>query len=189
MNWTDLKSKIYYKDGSLRDIYILGTDRADWGKWVGHVNQKYTIKWFNPKTQKTDEKVDFEVIEEYWNGNGNFFSTAHVFLGKTQVNAHFFQEDEIENDIAPTEFKTIEDHEKLMDYMAGLSLLLDKEVILTPENMREIVLVKVSKDGVFINEEIESGGFITVVGGWGRATLLLENFKVIFKNFKAKLGK
>ena len=152
---------------------------------VDHVNQKFTIRWFNPKTQMSDDKIDFEVVEEYWNGNGNFFSTAHVFIGRIQVNAHFFQEDEIENDIVPKEFKTIEDHEKLMYYMAGLSLLLDKEVILTPENMQEIVLAKVSKDGVFINEEIESGGF-TSVGGWGRAALWLENFKVIFKNFKAK---
>lgn len=32
MNWTDLKNKIYYWDGSWRDIYVLQTNRDDWKK-------------------------------------------------------------------------------------------------------------------------------------------------------------
>jgi len=34
MAWENIKQNIYYSDGSLRDIYILNSTRADWKKWV-----------------------------------------------------------------------------------------------------------------------------------------------------------
>jgi hypothetical protein len=43
MNWPDLKSKIYYSDGSLRDIHVLQTNLSDWQKWVDYVNENYRI--------------------------------------------------------------------------------------------------------------------------------------------------
>ena len=39
IDWRELKNKIYYLDGSLRDIYIHGTTRDDWQKWVDFVNE------------------------------------------------------------------------------------------------------------------------------------------------------
>jgi hypothetical protein len=155
MNWTELKNKIYYWDGSWRDIYVLGTLRPDWKKWVDYVNQNYTIDWFNGKTDKDERNIDFNVIEEFWNGDHDLCSTAKVFIDKIQINAHFFDDTEMENDIDPREFNSIEDHDKLIKYMTDISILLDKEVILTPENEHETVLIKVNKDNVDFSHDIE----------------------------------
>lgn len=144
LNWNQLKQEIYYWDGSWRDLYILKTDKTDWIKWIDYVNHNYTIKWYNGKTSTEENQIDFEVINEYWNGNIDLCSTAKIFIDEIQINCHFFCDFEIENDIDPREFNSIDDHIKLMKYMTDLSYILRKEIILTPENEPETILIKVN---------------------------------------------
>ena len=61
----------------------------------------------------------------------------------------------MENDIDPREFNSIEDHDKLIKYMIDISILLDKIVILTPENERETVLLKVNKNDVVFSNDFD----------------------------------
>ena len=49
----------------------------------------------------------------------------------------FFSIDEIENDFFPEEVKTIEQHNLIIEYLKSISKILNKEVILTPENYSE----------------------------------------------------
>ena len=155
MNWKELKEKIYYWDGSWRDIYVLHTNRSDWKIWVDYVNENYRIDWFNGKADKDENQIDFTVVEDFWKGNHDLCSTAKVFIDKIQINAHFFDNTEMENDIDPGEFNSIEDHDKLIKYMSDLSILLDKEVILTPENEHETILLKINKDVIEFSKEID----------------------------------
>src|SRR5690606_28018568 len=129
----------------------------DWRKWADYVNQNCHVDWFNCKTGKDEDKIDFDIIEEFWNGNHDLCSTAKVFIGKIQINAHFFDDTEMENDIDPREFNSIEDHDKLIKYMIDISILLDKIVILTPENERETVLLKVNKNDVVFSNDFDPG--------------------------------
>src|ERR1700761_2724248 len=104
MNWEELRINVYYLDGSLRDICVYHTTKDDWAKWVDYVNEFYPLEWYNGNTGYTESKIDFPVILEYWNGNLDLCSTAKIFIGKIQVNAHFFDDEEFENDISPKEF-------------------------------------------------------------------------------------
>lgn len=151
IDWTNLKDKIYDYDGSWRDLYVLNTNVTDWEKWANYVNESYVISWHNKKKDINESLIDFSVIKEYWNGNGDLMSSANVFIENIQINAHFFGDSEIENDIDPREFNSIEDHNKLIKYMVELSTLLDKEVILTPEGIPKVVLISVNRDIVYIN--------------------------------------
>lgn len=153
MNWNQLKNKIYVWDGGWLDIYVHDTTSKDWEKWSQYVNENFTIKWYNGMAEKDETKIDFKVIQEYWNGNHDLTSTANVFVDDIQVNAHFFVDSEIENDIDPREFKSIEDHNKLIRYLIGISEILDKEVNVTPENCPEIILMKVKGKSVEITTE------------------------------------
>lgn len=155
MNWSDFKNKICYWDGSWRDIYVLHTNHTDWGKWVDYVNKNYHIDWYNGKADRDENQIDIDVIKEFWSGNHDFCSTAKVFIDKIQINAHFFDDTEIENDIDPREFNSIEDHNKLIQYMSDISNLLDKEIILTPENEHETILFKVNKEEIEYSEDID----------------------------------
>lgn len=148
MNWTELKDKIYYCDGSLRDLYILDTNIDDLKTWIDFVNHHYEIKWFNGLAQKEENKIDFEVIQGYLNGSFSQLSSANIFLGKIRVNNHFFSTTKIENDIDPKEINSLQDHETLINYMINISKILDKTIMLTPENDQDTVLIKVMNEAV-----------------------------------------
>lgn len=145
MDWTELKSEIYYTDGSLRDIYIQNTDIEDNEKWCEFANNNYEVNWFNGLKQINEDKIEFETVKGYLNAEHEFISMASIYIGKIQINNHFFEENEIQNDISPREIVTIEDHEKIIEYMSQMSVLLNKPVILTPENENKVVLIKVVK--------------------------------------------
>lgn len=148
MEWSFLKNNIYYRDGSLRDLYILHTDRTDWRKWIAYVNEHYKLEWFNGEKGINENKIDFKVIEAYWNNEHDLCSIAKVYVDTIQVNAYFSEDAEIENDIDPKEFNSIEDHHKLVKLMSDLSKLINKMVILTPENEQATILIKVEQDTI-----------------------------------------
>ena len=155
MNWEDLKNKIYVWDGSWLDIYVQDTTRIDWEKWAQYVNREFKIDWYNGKAEKDETEIDFNVIQEFWDGNHDLISTAKVFIDNIQVNAHFFDETEIENDIDPREFNSIEDHNILIEYLKGVSNTLQKEVTVTPENCPEIILMKIKGESIEIRTDSE----------------------------------
>ena len=158
MDWDELKREIYLWDGSWRDIYIPDTTKEDWSKWVDFVNSNYKIDWFNGKTEQDENKVDINLILELWDGNYDLRSTAHIFIDHIQINSHFFHDEAIENDIDPREFNSIDDHNKLIGFMKGLSKCLSRKVILTPENQHEIILLTVDADSVVIEANINPIG-------------------------------
>lgn len=151
MDFQKLKDKIYYSDGSLRDIYVHNTTKEDWQIWADFVNKNYKTSFHIYETEVKEDKVDLSRIFDYWNGLHDNCSTASIYIDDIQVNAHFFDDIEIENDISPKEIKSIEEHKKLLNYMVGLSNALNKKVILTPENEPNVVLISVDNGKVSID--------------------------------------
>jgi hypothetical protein len=159
MEWDYLKENLYHWDGSWRDIYIKDTSKDDWEKWISFVNEYYRIEWYNPITDILETKIDFKVIKDIFEGNSEYVTTANVFIEDIQINAHFFTANEIENDIDPREFNSKDDHFKLMNYLKAISKLLRKQVILTPENSNEIILLTVNLDEIVISNDISPGSW------------------------------
>ncbi len=151
MNWQALKDNIYYLDGSLRDIYILNTTKEDWKIWTDFVNRNYKTSFHNYETETTKDNIDFSTMLDYWNGERDSSGMATVYVDNIIVNAYFFDHQEIENDITPKEFNSIDDHERLIKYMTGVSKALNKRVVLTPENSKEIVLLSVDKGEIIFS--------------------------------------
>jgi hypothetical protein len=147
-NWNELKQKIYYVDGTLRDIYILDTNIEDNKKWVEYVNKNYLIKWFNGLKEVTEDKIVFEIVEGYLSRTHDCCSSAYVYIDDIQVNNHFFSDIEFENDIDPREITSIQHHEKLVNYMCEVSNLLSKPIILTLEGEKETILMKIMKNTI-----------------------------------------
>lgn len=148
MDWSTLKKKLYHWDGSWRDIYVLDTTVEDWRKWTEFVNENCAVSWYDGKTDKAQPIIDFSVVEAYWSGDETISSTANVFIGDLQLNAHFFGPAELEMDLDPREFKSLRDHHRLLDLLKPLSTVLGREVIVTEENMQEYVLMTTKGDTV-----------------------------------------
>jgi len=137
MTWEILRKKIYYIDGSLRDIYVKDTSMEDWEKWIDLVNTGYKVKFYNGLSGEIESQIDKSMVFDYWNGKTDLLSNVTIHLKDILVKCYFFGGDEIENDITPSEINSIEDHNRLVDYLKDVSACLGKEVMLTPENYSE----------------------------------------------------
>jgi hypothetical protein len=152
-DWHKIKEQVYYWDGSLRDIYVLGTTQDDWSKWIGLINQKYPVEFYNGQTEQSEATINMNVVFDYFNGKTDLLNSATVTLGNIIIKCHFFTEQEIENDIDPREVDTIEDHHRLVSYLVDISKVLNKTVVLTAENEQETVYILADGDNVKLNAE------------------------------------
>ncbi|MFD0975358.1 hypothetical protein [Salinimicrobium gaetbulicola] len=146
-NWKTLKEEIYFEDGTLRDIYISKTDKTDWERWCKLVNENFDVKFYDGLTRKKGTRINIERVFEFWNDPDKFFDSnnATISLGNIKVKCYFFSEKEIENDIEPREVKTEKDHLNLIGYLKAISETLDKDVVLSSENLKEDVLLEIKK--------------------------------------------
>lgn len=150
MTWTELKKRIYFEDGSLRDVYVLGTNVKDLTKWTELVNEKYNVEFYDARIDTTTDRISFKAIEETWMEDNRELVTATIKIGPININCHFYDHSEIENDIDPREFKSQAEHDNLIKYLKDVSCLLDKEVIVTDENTKNSILIRVRGDELIL---------------------------------------
>ena len=138
LNYDDLKEKVFYWDGSWRDIYVLNINIQGWESlyscFVKNYSTKFTIGGdvvvLLPKTAKDA----FDLRE-------NKTLCLCVMVGDIDVCIHFFNEDDFEADIDPRQIKNQDDIIKLLDFIRHIGTLLNKNVILTDENVQSEVLL------------------------------------------------
>lgn len=150
MNWETLKEKVYYTDGSYREIYIRHASRDDWKKWAELINDSYHNFFHTYEYNSIANKIDFEMMVDYWDGNYYLISAAYIFIDHIQMNAHFGDEVIIQKVFDPVSVNSVEDHDRIVGFMKALSEKLDKEVILSPENSSHNNLITVHRDKVEI---------------------------------------
>lgn len=124
--------EVFETDGSLRDIYVMGTDIPAWQLMLEHVVATYPTE-FN---RGNDVSATPPPADEIFAGRGpdSRVMTLKIDVHGLAVHTHFFQEDEIEFDIDPHEFRSQIDVDRILAFMTELGDLLDRDVILTPEN-------------------------------------------------------
>jgi len=149
MNWEEIKKRVYFEDGSLRDIYIRNASFDDWKKWVNHVNAFYNVDFQVEGTSRAT-KIDFNAIAANWRHESQDTLSAAIRLGKIIVMTYFFQQTEIENDITPKEIESFEDHNALIEFLTDISNLLNKPVELTEESYGDACKVLMVVDGLHI---------------------------------------
>ena len=147
MTWGALKNNLYNWDGSWRDIHVKDCDVSDWKLWSEFINDSYKLVWYNPAKNFSEDTIDFSVICDQMSNDKFVSTTVNFWITESiQVNAHFFTQHHLENDIDPREFRSIVDHDALVNYMVKLSKILSKKVYLTSENMVDHILMIVDGD-------------------------------------------
>lgn len=146
MTWQELRTGVYEPDGSMRDLCVLAATRQQWHEWVAYVNQHYRVEW-SAEDHHEGQKfpaIDQDYIARRWDKGAEALSTsACLFLGHVHVTCNFTSEEVIENVIAPWEFTSLEDHDRLMAYLVEWSTELGTEVLVTYESFHEGVYIRV----------------------------------------------
>lgn len=149
MEWQIINKSVYYKDGSLRDIYIHDTTEQDWEKWIDYINKNFKIKFYNKKNGITSNKIDINQVKKYWNKENEEGISASIDIHGIILMCYFNLINEIETDFAPNEIKDIKDHNNLVDYLKVCSNILKKPVIVTAEMEEDKILFKVMNENIY----------------------------------------
>lgn len=131
-------SRIYEEafeiDGSLRDIYVLDTNWQDWQALLDFLRlETYPIK-FTVGGEQRSLPENIEDIFALAQDNGVLLRIDETHLA---LHCHFFTSEEIEFDLDPRAFHSEHSElqvSRLLNFIRDMGRLLNKVVILTPEN-------------------------------------------------------
>ena len=138
-------------DGSLRDILVPGTILTDWEVLLSNLKQAgYKLKISEP----FDLTQNLNSVEAFRHSNENSPVKLEVALSPTNlVHCHFFTLDEIECDVDPRAIDDESDVERILGFMKFVGDALNKNVLLTEEDTRDVCLATYRPD---------TGEFLTI---------------------------
>jgi hypothetical protein len=151
LDWDLIKDEFEF-DGSWRDIYVLNTTLADWQHMLSTLG-KSSYEWgvyqdgvLLEKTETTLLILASKLFPIPQECRPYLFA---IFAG-VQANCHFFGPDEIEFDIDPRQVIGQAEVDAVFAFMIFLANATDKPVVLTPENMSDKVIFRISPRGTQI---------------------------------------
>jgi hypothetical protein len=142
MDWKQIAGD-FEADGSLRDIYVLGTTLVDWQNVIAGLYKFDPPPIFKINDVPTEIPLD---IQEIFNMRSLASTLLSFPLGKMHLNCNFFQDDEIEFDLDPAEVDGQQEIDRLETFMRYLAKTTNKMVILTPENTKETSILRCSPE-------------------------------------------
>jgi hypothetical protein len=154
-NRWELFAKEFYCDGSLRDIYVLNTELQHWDAAARFIEGRYMLEFAGGWTGS-----------QFPSGVARLFPKAAddpptgltIEVGSVRVVCHFFTIDEIEFDVNPADVGDVSSLADLFGFMSGLAEAVGKDVLLTPENCRDIPIFRF-RPGVDSVCHVAFGGF------------------------------
>lgn len=144
----EVLDKVFFNDGSLRDIYVFNVNLTDWQKffdWI--ITSTWDIVFYNDGNVTENNETD---VVHFFQEKENHRILMSIKTKQVLINCHFFSEDEIEVDIDPKEVNSKTEANTVFEFMKNLSKILNKQSILTRENSPEYPLVRVNPDGTLI---------------------------------------
>lgn len=143
MNWRN----IYYKDGTLRDIYIENINLFEIEQWLTFVSDYYKASCYNTITDETTARIPIPKIMELLTRDEDFNLIIRIYLGSILINTYIHSGIiDLESDIDPREFKSEDNHQQFMNYLSNISKLLSKRLLVTSEGSPDLILLTVNGD-------------------------------------------
>jgi hypothetical protein len=152
--WEDFEAE-FYRDGSLRDIYVLDTQLQDWCAAANFIARRYRFEFTGGWQEAIFPR---DIGQLFPTGPERQLTALSLDVSGVRVNCHFFTADEIEFDLDPAEVSDPSRLDGLFAFMKGLASAVGKDVLLTPENMREIAIFR-CHPGADQMEHVPFGGF------------------------------
>lgn len=142
----EVLDKVFFNDGSLRDIYVLDVDLGDWQMFYEWIYlSSWEIKLYKDGLETVNEIKNVDKLFKDKEFHSILFSID--IEGAALINCHFFSKDEMEFDVNPKEIKGLHEANAVLEFMSKLSSILGKEIFLTEENIPEHPLITIKLDG------------------------------------------
>lgn len=142
----NLKSllEFFNPDGSYRDIYVLNTNINDWRILLRRLIDIFEHRFFIEGDEQSEIKFDIEDIFKLRNEKS---IQLGILVNGKQLNTYFFDTEQIEFDISPSEIKDEQDIKDIIEFMEIINTATRKNVCLTPENSPETIVLRIDDNG------------------------------------------
>lgn len=142
-SWNEIKW-IFEQDGSLRDIYVQDVGLEDWEKVIEYLNSNNQIR-FSIGGESVSNVIDKDYVVSYLSDNSGEMLCPYltIQIDNLSINSYFFLVDQIEFDIDPKEVNSLNNYNKIENFMRSISKLLGTQITLTGENTPEFPLIKI----------------------------------------------
>ncbi|HEV7302207.1 MAG TPA: hypothetical protein VGN72_22910 [Tepidisphaeraceae bacterium] len=144
IDWQRLREGLQ-PDGALRDVYVLKADEQHWDRFLAALPRS-PYRWQLTHGERSAAKPlsRFRDLQ--------FRETNHALLRVTLapdlvLACHFFSAEEIELDVVPNDLQSDDAVCMLIDFMRWLGQVVDRPVVLTHENRREDVILRIESTG------------------------------------------
>lgn len=131
MNWDHYKKAFKY-DGGLIDVFVLETGIHDWQKFLDFIFTGELKFKFSVDGVETPVPRDAAALLNL--GPDESTGLLSIDLNGPIANCHFFTEKVIELDLDPREIIDETRANSIFDFMKQIVAVLNKDVILSPEN-------------------------------------------------------
>lgn len=115
-------------DGSLRDLYVLHVDAAEWLVFLSWSTQRYAFDYL------VDGVVAGLPSELSTLAARGASQLLRIKIEGVHLHCHFFGGDSIELDVDPKEVRECGQHFAVLEFMSALGLALNRCVVLCAEN-------------------------------------------------------
>jgi len=123
---------LWLRDGSYRDVYILGTSLSDWAE-LSNLAREF------PHSYRRDGVINPLPDEAVVFGDREHSHLLSISVGNAIINCHFFIPTEIELDVDPREVHGSEDHDAILLFVERLSAATGKLARITDESSENSV--------------------------------------------------
>jgi hypothetical protein len=134
----------FYRDGSLRDIYLKDTQLDDWNIIAQFVlGHAYPIAFSGAWSSVTFPP---DIARLFPKSADDELTLLEIDVSGVRVCCHFFTEQEIEFDLDPSDVDTPYKLDAIFHFMKGLAAAIGKDAVLTPENMPDTPIFRCRPD-------------------------------------------
>lgn len=139
LEWNQVGGE-FYRDGSWRDIYVLGTGIEHWQLALNALRSSpFPMRYFRAGVECALPSQAAEAFPE----PGCADRLLSVDLHGPIANTHFFTETEIEFDLDPGDVRSQHELNSVLHFLHVLANATERETTLTPENQNDIAIFRV----------------------------------------------
>ncbi|SEP14763.1 hypothetical protein [Paenibacillus sp. OV219] len=167
----EILKNYFYKDGSLRDIYILQTHYFDWHLLLDYFKSHPYFEIFI--LRDGEEVLERLSIKEILNLKNDFSMSINIVYKGISIFGYFYESDNIEFDITPKEIISLEEVNTVIQFM--------KEEIDLTETALINPLQTYEKDGMTVPELREIVIYLFALAN--------EEFKMLYHTYFSDFAK
>ena len=137
----EIIKKVAFLDGTLRDLYLYNVSLEDWDRMIELVKEFYYLKSDHDVIPDSIKDIISIVDKEGFNLqillNEDVSANCHFFISENETSP-------MEFDLDPRELQSISGIKNVLQFMRHLGDRFERDVFLTEENCKDMVLLSYS---------------------------------------------